>query len=703
MKSFALLVFGGCIIAIQPFLMERLHSQGFQHAIVWKFNETQGTLAHDSAGNVDDSIEGLWWRVPGVEGSALQFDGYTTRITRAADKTPHFQGGFTISAWVALNTYPWNWVPIADQDLDDEVGFFFGIDAFGHPGFNLSIDGIWQRLTSPVRLPLKKFCLVTATFDPRTGIALYVNGAPAGNLSVQGHFVQATKADLIVGRVRAPQLPYPSWLIHPKDPVNYSLDGYLDDLEISDGARSLEAERNAFSAVRLPSQDAIDYAVMPSGPPGKGPFGALYASLKFERSWDVPRRIGPNSDVVVRFDQSPMRLVFWQGTNYVPAWVTENGKWYTDEFLETWGPGCVDGGDCEPMSDKQSRYSHVSIIESSDARAVIHWRYALAETRNYKGAHVDPLTGWFDWADEYWTVYPDGVAVRKQLLWSIDVANLPHEWQETIVINGPGQRPEDNIQPDALILEDMAGETATYHWGPKTDQSFSYPKGPAKLDQPENANIQIVHLRSTENPFQIVWPKGVSHVTYNGEKSYSMFEWWNHWPVAQIDSSGRPAMAADRPSHTSLSNIYWDPYEKTQHTETKLMLCGLTTLDAAHLLPFAKAWLSPPTAHVSSGDALGVSFDPSQRAFVVRRAKGAKMTRLSIVVAATSENPLVNPAFVVENWNGTAGVTVITKGVKSTVSARMGNVHNLDGDSLVVYLPFQSNEQAQIEIDPTQK
>lgn len=162
-------------------------------------------------------------------------------------------------------------------------------------------------------------------------------------------------------------------------------------------------------------------------------------------------------------------------------------------------------------------------------------------------------------------------------------------------------------------------------------------------------------------------------------------------------------MAADRPSHTSLSNIYWDPYEKTQHTETKLMLCGLTTLDAAHLLPFAKAWLSPPTAHVSSGDALGVSFDPSQRAFVVRRAKGAKMTRLSIVVAATSENPLVNPAFVVENWNGTAGVTVITKGVKSTVSARMGNVHNLDGDSLVVYLPFQSNEQAQIEIDPTQK
>jgi hypothetical protein len=186
---------------------------------------------------------------------------------------------------------------------------------------------------------------VAATFDPQTGTALYINGGRAGNLSIPGHFVQATDANLIVGRIRTRQLPYPSWLIHPKYPVIFSFDGYLDDLEISDGTRSAEAERDAFKAVKLPSQDVIGYAVMPSGPLGKGPFGALYASLKFERSWDAPRRIGPDSDVVVRFDQSPMRLVFWQSTNYGPAWVTENGKWYTDEFLETWGPGYLDGGD----------------------------------------------------------------------------------------------------------------------------------------------------------------------------------------------------------------------------------------------------------------------------------------------------------------------------------------------------------------------
>ena len=63
------------------------------------------------------------------------------------------------------------------------------------------------------------------------------------------------------------------------------------------------------------------------------------------------------------------------------------------------------------------------------------------------------MTGWFDWADEYWTVYPDGVAVRKQMLWSSHLDDGPHEWQETIVINGPGQRPEVYIENGALTQQ----------------------------------------------------------------------------------------------------------------------------------------------------------------------------------------------------------------------------------------------------------
>lgn len=114
-----------------------------------------------------------------------------------------------------------------------------------------------------------------------------------------------------------------------------------------------------------------------------------------------------------------------------------------------------------------------------------------------QGPPKHPRSGWFDWADE--TVYPDGVAVRKQVMWS-SALDAPHEWQETIVINGPGQRPEDNIEPDALTLEDMAGETATYHWDPKPDRTFAYPRGPSKLDRPNNEQrtnqfVPGIHLK----------------------------------------------------------------------------------------------------------------------------------------------------------------------------------------------------------------
>lgn len=702
-KRFASFWQFGFLLALPLVLPHELRAQQTSGDLAWRFNEPDGPLAHDSAGNLDDHIAGLWRRVPGVEGTALEFDGYTTQIVREAKAVPRLGNAFTVSAWVALNAYPWNWLPVMDQSDDEQVGYFFGIDAFGHVGFQIAVNGVWQKLTTDQKLPLKRWAHITAVFDSSTGLTILIDGEPAASLKTSGSFWQATQADLFVGRVRESQLPFPAWLSHPQDRIVYSLDGDLDDVQILNHAVSVDQDKADVAAAKAPAGDVLPYEMLPAGRPGAGPFGAMYASLNYEPTWDRLRRLGPESDVVVRFDQSPMRLVFWQGTNYIPAWVTENGKWYTDEFLETWGRACPGAGDCEPMSDKQSRYSHATILESSPARTIVHWRYALAEARNYEGAHADPLTGWFDWADEYWTVYPDGIAVRKQLLWSSNITG-PHEWQETIIINGPGQRPEDNIQPDALTLENMAGDTHTYHWAPKADpSSFAYPQGPPQLDSPKDANIQIVHLKSKENPFQIVWPRGVSHDTYNGEQSYSMFEWWNHWPVAQVGSSGRPAIAADRASHTSLSHIYWDPYEKTADTETKLLLCGLTTQDPAGLLPLAKSWLSPPSLRVRKGDAAGTEYDPTQRAFIIHRQPGTKANRLAIELAASAATPLVNPAFVIENWIGAATVMVTENGKKSDVAVRTGSEHHLDGDSLVVYLPLQSTQPVQIRIDPAAK
>ncbi len=688
-----------CLVGLA--LLAAVGAQAQANRIDWSFDEGSGETLSTALAKSGNKLEGMWRLLPGVKGHALEFDGYTTELSREGKDVPALGNAFTVSAWVALDYYPWNWLPVVDQSEFQQVGFSLAIDAFGHVGFGASVDGTWKQAISEESLPLKKWVHLTGTFRGDSGLTIFIDGKEAAHLNAPGNFWQARTAALILGRVRQAENTFPAWISRPVELSYFSLDGDLDEVSVREGAVTEAEDRAQVVAAAAPQGAVIPAAVLPSGPPGAGPFGANYASLKFEPSWDRLRRIGPDTDVVVRFEKSPARLVFWQGTNYIPAWVTENGKWYTDEFMETWGKGCPGAGDCEPMSDKQGRYSHVSVLESNDARAIIHWRYALSEARNYEGANADPRTGWFEWGDEYWTVYPDGVAVRKQVL-RTQALNATHEWQESIVINGPGQRPEDNIEPDALTLENMKGETATYHWELKTDHAFSLPKGPAKLERPADANIQIVRLKSSQNPFEIVWPKDVSFDTYNFEPSYSTFEWWNHWPVAQLVSSGRLTVTADRASHSSLSHIYWAPYARTEDSMTKLLLCGLINRDGAEagLLPLARSWISPPEAKLAGAGSGTVKYDPAQRAFAVARPGGAANAPLTIQVDSSAERPLVDPAFEIEGWNRQANVRVLVDGRLSAAPVRFGIEHHLSGDNAVVYVEMTATKPVEIRIEP---
>jgi hypothetical protein len=554
--------------------------------------------------------------VQGISGDGLRFDGTTTGMTvsaKDADFDPRH--GFTLEAWVALNTYPWNTVPIVDQELDHQEGYELGIDPFGHVSLGASINGQWQSIVSTETLPLKRWAHVAGTYATDQGegrLTMTIDGKEAGQLAVRGTLSTA-RADILIGRVREATLPFPEAVVKPQYPIWYSLDGILDDLVIEDHPSSTSEIAGAVAAAHAPQGDVLPWPKMPSGPPGAGPFGAYYATLHYQDTWDRLRQIGPDSDVIVRFDQSPIRLVFWQGTNFIPAWVTDNDKWYTDEFLETWGDdACPPGWDCEPMSDKQSRLSRVNIVESTDARAVVHWRYALAEVEQLHGAWTDPNTGWFDWADEYWTVYPDGIAIRKQVLHSTDPLR-PHEWQETIVLHQPGKTPGDDINNDAITLENMQGATKTYTWQHKPDGVFSPPLAPAGVTGPPDPNIQVVNLKSDWKPFQIVAPDGASADIYNNEDTYYDFECWNHWPVALIASSDRPCVTDDRASHSSLSHLYSKLYAHDEDTATKILMDGLTTHSPAELLPLAKSWPATAVTAMTPRSARGCSPTRPQR------------------------------------------------------------------------------------------
>jgi len=439
---------------------------------------------------------------------------------------------------------------------------------------------------------------------------------------------------------------------------------------------------------------------LPSGPAGPGRFGAYYTRLRYTDAWERPWRVGDAADVLVRFDDGGHRFIFWRGTSYIPCWVSENGIWYTNEFCETSGGGTE--GCAEPISDKQTRYAHVRILESHDARVVVHWRYALTDV-HYRLAHTDPQTGWHDWVDEYYTIYPDAVAVRKIVLWTSRM-DVWHEFQEAIVLNPPGTAPEDNLETAALSIANLDGKAADYVW--------DTPGKPRLTASVPNACIEVVNLKAPRRPFLIIDPAEACITTFNGHAPKSRFNWWDHWPVSQDKTWTRVATSNHRPSHTSLSWIArprepvpkdWKAYARTEQSVTKLLLCGLTRQTAKELTADARSWLMAPPMRITSSGFTGGSYDRADRAYHVERKEAAPPAALEFTLQAGKDRPVVNPAVVVRGWgDADARIEIGNAPTPEPGSrrCRIAHARRLDRTDLVVWVKLRSQTPVSVRLRP---
>ncbi|MCK7532636.1 MAG: hypothetical protein MZV63_17190 [Marinilabiliales bacterium] len=109
-----------------------------------------------------------------------------------------------------------------------------------------------------------------------------------------------------------------------------------------------------------------------------------------------------------------LSLFSGEGVSYIPMIVNESNQWFTNEFSET-GFTKDAPGDCEPMSDKGSWDSHVRVIENSDARVVVSWRYRLTEPGHH-WANYNDTPGWGDVAEWDYYIYPDGCGCQGNAL-----------------------------------------------------------------------------------------------------------------------------------------------------------------------------------------------------------------------------------------------------------------------------------------------
>ena len=432
---------------------------------------------------------------------------------------------------------------------------------------------------------------------------------------------------------------------------------------------------------------------LPSGTKGPARFGAYYTTLAYDPEWDRRWRIGEHADVVVRFDDGGHRFVFWRGTSYIPHWVTDNDIWYNNEFLERRGKSCGLKGCVEPMSDKQCRYSHVRIIESNEARVVVHWRYAPVDVQ-YTLPYIDEESGWGDWADELYTIYPDGTGVRKAVLHTTKPDDFS-EWHEAIILNQPGTLPTENIEATAVSLSNNKGETVDYTWGEEG--------GPAEFENmPEDCSIQMINLKSEMKPFTIVDPRGLRITVFRGHAPGSIFHHWDHWPVSQDKSWTRGATSTAKPSHSSLFNLRdWQEYARTENSITRLMLHGLSDKKAGDLAPMARSWLTPPPLKVTGSGYTAEGYDPTERAYVLSKEGGDPTGAVTFSIEADEEHPVVSPAFVVKNW-GEHGATleINGKGMPCGRDVRCGLRPAPEATDLIVWVRMDARATTDFCIKP---
>ena len=667
-----------------------------QPKIWFSFDEGKGDETIEKIHKIKTTISGdksLWKK--GISGTALEFDGYQTVVAIPPVEEAVVSGeSLTLDGWIALGAYPWNWAPLVQQGDDD--GYFLGVDSHGYPGFMVKIDTTWEQLSVPNKPPyndtnhleLFKWYNLAGTYSKLSGIMrLFINGKEVARRTVAKNGIKTTNNDIRVGK--AGIMKPPTEGTHDTYPSNFGIDGLIDEVQIYDVAlcnnQITETFQKFFPGNTIANSPDMQKRRFPD-PATNGQFQAMYTHLAYYETWENMFRFGKYADVVVGFDQLPIKYIFWRGVSYIPMIVNDSRQWFTNEFDET-GFTKDAPGDCEPMSDKGCWDSHVRIIENTPARVVVNWRYRQADPSHH-WANYDSTTGWGDISDWDYYIYPDGVAC-KVMKWYSSKPEEWHEWDEQIAVLSEGQHPESVLKKTPVMsLVDTSGKSVDYDWNPNP------PKPNFK-----GTLIQKINYTGKFDPYSI--QNFTDGDIYKGERTwYSVFPSWNHWPTAQINSSGRNASFPDRASHSSISHLYWNLYKEKDTKaayQEDLLMEGMTDKPAASLINLARSWLQAPSIiNISGGKIYG--YNPEHRAYSI----SFNNNPIKFQIEATKKHPIYNLCFEIKNWKSRtakANLKINGNSIEPGANFRQGTIIDTDGTyTLILWVGMNATSVQNFQI-----
>ncbi len=380
--------------------------------------------------------------------------------------------------------------------------------------------------------------------------------------------------------------------------------------------------------------------------------------------------------VVVEFGK-PWRFVFWDKAQYIGCVDMGKGVWFTSEWCETNSPN--DYHCYEPIMDKQLRWSKIQILESGPARARIKWTYMLCDMR-YRIFHGDTR------AEEIYTIYPDGVALREVILWPGTLNNHggnANLWQmaEWILVNSAGTSPLDFLKmPTPFTLRNGEGEQIDVPW-PLPANDFD----PFCDYYPQVANwpmyVGKLNLEGVPNPFVIIikdqrlFPFQPCNACHGNHPYFNMFPGkelinvYKHWPVTDMEDfllwvpAGKDIGKVA--THTSFMDVNYalrrsanDYIPTPDQGTTWYLLVGATGegTDGQELEAVAHSYRSPARLEIdrdpdepvdlNRGRVLEEGFDYAIRAYTLRK-KGRDYVSLTM----NPNVPVVNPVFLINGWS----------------------------------------------------
>jgi len=185
------LAFAGLFVS--QFAPARVHASASGLVAAYAFNEGSGTTVTDSSGNNNNgNISGATWTSAGKYGSALSFNGSSSRVVINDSPSLDLSSGMTLEAWVSPTSTPTFWQDVIYKQSD----IYFleaGSSVSKHPpavGATFSLHGD-QFMAGVSGLAAKTWTHLAATYDGAT-LLLYVNGVQVASRAVSDSLTTST-------------------------------------------------------------------------------------------------------------------------------------------------------------------------------------------------------------------------------------------------------------------------------------------------------------------------------------------------------------------------------------------------------------------------------------------------------------------------------------------------------------------------------